>query len=65
MKDQDVRSKLERLRLTASTPDERARIGRAIEAFEAAPDDAIPAEVTAVLKDRGVYIDEDARRRAH
>ena len=65
MKDPAVRSKLERLRLTASTPDERAQIGRVIEVFEAAPDDAVPAEVTALLKDRGVYIDEDAHRREH
>ena len=62
MKDADVRSKLDRLRLTASSPEEVERAERMIELFEAASGDDTPSEVLAFLSELGVYIDEDAHR---
>jgi hypothetical protein len=62
MRDADIRSKLDRLRLTASRPEEVEQAERMIALFEAAAD-ATPAEVVTFLGELGVYIDEDAHRR--
>ena len=62
MKDAQVRSKLEQLRLSASTPAEREQIERIIAIFEAAPEDETPAEVLIFLNDLGLFTDEDGDR---
>ena len=58
-----MRSKLDRLRLTASRPEEVERAERMIDHFETATGDDTPPEVLAFLGELGVYIDEDAHRR--